>query len=61
MISNQESAGYNERAQQPLSPERINWFAASHVLGSQVYKSVKRLDASLMNKLLKIAGELCPQ
>ncbi len=53
-------AGYNEAAKQPLPPERMNWFAASHVLGSQVYKSVKRLDSGLVNKLLKIADWLCP-
>lgn len=55
------SAGYNETAQQPLPPERIDWFAASHLLGSQVYKSVKRLDASLVKKLLRIADAICPQ
>jgi tRNA A-37 threonylcarbamoyl transferase component Bud32 len=54
------SAGYNEAAHHPLTQERIDWFAASHLLGSQVYKSVKRLDASLVKKLLKIAGAICP-
>lgn len=54
-------ACYNEAAAQPLAPDRINWFAASHVLGSQVYKSVKRLDSGLVSKLLKIAGALCPR
>ncbi len=53
-------AGYNEAATYPLSQERINWFVASHVLGSQVYKSVKRLDSGMVSKLLKIASRLCP-
>lgn len=52
--------GYNEAAARPLPRERIQWFAASHVLGSQVYKAVKRLDADLVNKLLKTAALLCP-
>ena len=51
-------ASYNRAAAAPLSPERINWFAASHLIASQVYKSVKRMDASLVSKLLKIADRL---
>jgi hypothetical protein len=49
---------YNRAAAAPLPPERINWFAASHLIASQVYKSVKRLDASLVSKLLKVAEHL---
>jgi len=51
-------AAYNRAAASPLPPERSNWFAASHLLASQVYKSVKRMDASLIGKLLKIADHL---
>lgn len=50
------SAGYNEAAAQPLPQERIQWFAASHILGSQVYKSVKRLDANMIRRLLKMVA-----
>ena len=52
-------AAYNRAAASPLSSARINWFAASHLLASQVYKSVKRMDTSLMGKLLKVAEQLC--
>jgi hypothetical protein len=51
---------YNRAAVFPLAPERSNWFAASHLIASQLYKTVKRMDASLMSKLLKIADQLCP-
>ncbi len=54
------SAAYNHTAAVPLSQERIDWFAASHLISSQVYKSVKRMDASPVNKLWKIAESLCP-
>jgi len=50
---------YNRAAASPLSPARINWFAASHLVASQVYKSVKRMDTSLVSKLLKLADQLC--
>ena len=50
---------YNRVAATPLSPARINWFAASHLVASQVYKSVKRMDTSLVSKLLKLADQLC--
>lgn len=53
------SASYNRAAAVPLSPARINWFAASHLIASQVYKSVKRMDTSLVSRLLKIADQLC--
>ncbi|MCG3119072.1 MAG: hypothetical protein ALAOOOJD_01400 [bacterium] len=51
-------ASYNRAAAVPLSPARINWFAASHLIASQVYKSVKRMDTSLVSRLLKIADQL---
>ena len=53
-------ASYNQSARTPLSQERINWFTASHLLSSQVYKSIKRMDTGLVNKLLKAADRLCP-
>ncbi len=51
---------YNRAAVSPLAQERIDWFAASHLLASQVYKAVKRIDPGAMNKLLKMAEYLCP-
>jgi len=51
---------YNEFAVEPLSQEHIDWFTASHLLSSQVYKSIKRLDGAQVNKLLKVAERLCP-
>jgi hypothetical protein len=51
-------ASYNRAAAAPLPQARLNWFAAAHVIGSQVYKSVKRLDADLVSKLLNIADQL---
>jgi thiamine kinase-like enzyme len=53
-------ASYNRAAVSPLPQERIDWFAASHLLASQVYKAVKRIDPGAMNKLLKMAEHLCP-
>ncbi|MDZ7359706.1 MAG: aminoglycoside phosphotransferase family protein [candidate division KSB1 bacterium] len=51
---------YNRAAVSPLAPERINWFSASHLLASQIYKAVKRINPGAMNKLLKMAERLCP-
>lgn len=50
---------YNRVAAMPLAPARINWFTASHLIASQIYKSVKRMDTSLVNKLLRLADQLC--
>jgi len=52
-------ASYNRAAAKPVAQERIHWFAASHVIGSQVYKSVKRMNADLVSNLLNIADRLC--
>ena len=52
-------SAYNRAAASPLPQERINWFAASHLVASQIYKSVKRMDTSLVNKLLRLADRLC--
>ncbi|MDZ7291886.1 MAG: aminoglycoside phosphotransferase family protein [candidate division KSB1 bacterium] len=51
---------YNRAATSTLPPERIDWFAAAHLVSSQVYKSVKRMDTTAVKKLLKIADRLCP-
>jgi len=52
-------ASYNRAAASPVPQERIDWFAASHVISSQVYKSVKRMDSALVSNLLNIADRLC--
>ena len=50
---------YNLNAHQPLSTARINWFAASHLLGSQVYKAVKRMNGNAVGRLLEETRQLC--
>ncbi len=52
--------GYNRAAAVPLSRNRIDWFTASHLVCSQIYKSIKRRDTSLVNKLLKLTEQFCP-
>jgi hypothetical protein len=51
---------YNRAAASPVPQERINWFAASHLVSSQVYKAVKRMGPEQVGKLLQIADRLCP-
>jgi aminoglycoside phosphotransferase (APT) family kinase protein len=51
---------YNHAAAAPVPQKRIDWFAASHLLGSQAYKAVKRMEPALVSKLLRIADGLCP-
>ncbi len=51
---------YNRAAALPLPWERINWFAATHVISSELNKSVKRMNPRLVSELLKIAHNLCP-
>jgi thiamine kinase-like enzyme len=53
-------ASYNRAALSTVPSARINWFAAAHLVSSQVYKSVKRMDTTAVKKLLKIADRLCP-
>ena len=53
-------AAYDQSAQQTVPQERINWFAGSHILTSQVYKAVKSLEANLIARLLHAADTLCP-
>ncbi len=50
---------YNRAAASPVPQERIDWFAASHLIGSQAYKAVKRMNADLVSNLLNIADQLC--
>ena len=52
-------AAYRRAAASPLRQQRIDWFAASHLISSQMYKSVKRMDPRAMNKLLEFAERLC--
>jgi len=51
---------YMQAATTPMSQQRIDWFAASHLIASQVFKSVKRMDAENVSKLLHYADRLCP-
>ena len=53
-------ASYNRAADSPVPQERIDWFTACHLIRSEAYKSVKRMNSRLMRKLLEIAGRLCP-
>ncbi len=51
---------YNQIANRPMSRERINWFVASHLVSSEIYKTVKRVDPFHLKKLLRLANRLCP-
>jgi len=51
---------YNRAALVPVMQDRIDWFAACHLVSSQVYKAVKRMKPDLVSKLLKRAGQFCP-
>jgi aminoglycoside phosphotransferase (APT) family kinase protein len=53
-------ASYNRAALSTVPQKRIDWFAACHLMRSEVYKSVKRMNPRLMSKLLEIADRLCP-
>lgn len=50
---------YNQAAGDPLSQERINWFTACHLLSSEMYKTVKRLDTAGADGILAEALGLC--
>jgi hypothetical protein len=50
---------YNQMASSPVSQNRIDWFVASHLIISEVFKAVKRLNTSLVNQFLEIADRLC--
>lgn len=51
---------YKEAARIPMPQERIDWFAASHLVASQAYKAIKRVNPAAVHKLLKMADRLCP-
>ena len=51
---------YNDAAKQTISRNHINWWAASHLVGSQVYKAVKRMNSRAVAGLLADANALCP-
>jgi len=48
-------AAYREATPRLVPQARVNWFASSHMLTSQIYKAVKSLDESLLERLLAIA------
>ena len=50
---------YNRAVCVPLPQERINWFAASHLVCSEAYKIVKRVSPDIVRDLLRIADRLC--
>lgn len=50
---------YNDSVRAVLPQARIDWFVASHLVSSEVYKTVKRVQPSLVNQLLKIALHIC--
>jgi hypothetical protein len=49
---------YNNAAVIPLEQERIDWFTAFHLIASQAYKAVKRMNPKSLNKLLTTVDEL---
>ena len=51
---------YRQSAVVPVTQERIDWFAACHLVSSQVYKAVKRMKPDLVSKLLRMAEQMCP-
>lgn len=54
--------GYAQLAERPVAERRWRWFAASHLLTSQLYKAVKRIDLGLTEPLLDLSAEVlaCP-
>lgn len=51
---------YNQAAITPVNQAHIDWFTASHLLVSHIYKSVKRLNIKRIERQLQIANQLCP-
>jgi hypothetical protein len=51
---------YNRATSSPVPQDRINWFAASHLLSSQGFKAVKRMKPGLVSELLNMADHRCP-
>jgi len=54
--------GHARSAERPVPERRWRWFAASHLLTSQLYKAVKRIDLGRSAPLVALAEELlaCP-
>ncbi len=48
-------AAYRAATRRSVPQERIDWFASSHMLTSQIYKAMKSLDLSLLERLLALA------
>jgi thiamine kinase-like enzyme len=48
-------AAYHRAAKLAVPQARIDWFTAAHLLGSEIYKSVKSLIPGEVEQLLKIA------
>ena len=44
---------YNNMAATPMLKQRIDWFTGSHLVASELYKSVKRIDPELLDRLLE--------
>jgi thiamine kinase-like enzyme len=51
---------YRQAGPAELPQQRIDWFASAHLLTSETYKAVKRLNSILVAELLKIADGICP-
>jgi thiamine kinase-like enzyme len=53
-------AAYNQHAVRAIPQARILWFAASHMLTSDMYKLIKRMKPDALATLLDLAVSLCP-
>jgi thiamine kinase-like enzyme len=49
---------YNQAANSPISKKRSDWFSASHIIVSHIYKSIKRLDSQQLDQFLQVAEGL---
>ncbi len=49
---------YNQAAAKPLDYERIKWFTAFHLIASQAYKAVKRMNPKWLPQLFSTADEV---
>ncbi len=49
---------YNQAANSPISKKRSDWFTASHIIVSHIYKSLKRLDSQQLGQFLQVAEDL---
>jgi len=51
-------AAYHRAAKFAAPPQRIDWFTAAHLLGSEIYKTVKSMIPGEVDQLLKIADAI---